>query len=119
MKKANSTAVILPWEPIRISQDAQKEAAAMRAKMQKLSGPELAALKERFLDLVDTRRFCVVVNSMGVRHCFPVTEDAQERLEDLKKEYYSDYTEITDDEFHFFIGLHRAQKFMDLYASFC
>lgn len=105
--------MILPWEPIRISQDVQKEAAAMQAKMRKLSGPELAAIKERFLDLVDTRRFCVVVNSMGVRHCFPVTEDAQEHLEDLKKEYYSNYTEISDDEFHFFIGLHRAQKFME------
>lgn len=85
----------------------------MWAKMQKLSGPELEALSERFLDLVDTRRFCVVVNSMGVRHCFPVTEDAQEHLKDLKKEYYSEYTESPDDEFHLFIGLHRAQRFME------
>lgn len=76
-------------------------------------------LLNRIYDITDTRCMCVVTakedNIPCVRHVFRVSEDAEKRLDELKKEYYSDYTQLTTDEFHFFTGYHRADAFMRNY----
>lgn len=73
-------------------------------------------LLSRILDITDTRTVCVVVGGRSeripiTRHIFRVSEDAENRLEELKAEYYDDYAQLPDDEFHFFRGLHRAQAY--------
>ena len=76
-------------------------------------------LLNRIYDITDTRCMCVVTAKEDdipcVRHVFRVSEDAEKRLDELKKEYYSDYTQLTTDEFHFFTGYHRADAFMRNY----
>lgn len=73
----------------------------------------------QMLDITDTRKFCVVTAQKGypVRHIFPVSADAEEHLEELKTEYYTGYARLPYDEFHFFIGLHRAQAFAEAFAK--
>lgn len=73
------------------------------------------ALLDSIYDITDTRRMCVVTsreqNIPCVRHIFRVSEDAKDRLEDVKSEYYADYKSLDTDEFHFFTGYHNAEAF--------
>lgn len=67
----------------------------------------------KMLDICDTRLFCVVTSNEHVRHIFRVAEDAVNRLEELKEEYYETFTKLPDDNFIFFRGLHRAQAYAE------
>ena len=90
-----------------------EEALRLRDRMKATTDPkELECLKRRFYDLVDTRTVCVTTAHGMVRHCFCVSDDAPDNLELLKQEYYEIYSQLPDDEYHFFVGLHRAQDFM-------
>lgn len=111
-----STRLMTPWQDIEIPTELRDEAKALREKMKTATGPELDALKKQFYDLVDTRKFCVVTANGGVRHCFQVANNAEAHLDQLKKEYYRSgpYSKLPDDEFHFFVGFHHAQEFMNL-----
>lgn len=77
-------------------------------------------LLTRLLDITDTRNFCVVCRREDVpvvRHIFRVTEDAEDRMDEVKADYYEDYEKFSDDEFHFFRGLHRAQAFAEAFRK--
>ncbi|EGC01597.1 hypothetical protein CUS_4708 [Ruminococcus albus 8] len=52
-----------------------------------------------------------------VRHIFRVEEDAVNRLEELKEEYYETYAEQPCDSFNFFRGLHRAQAYAEKFTN--
>lgn len=70
-------------------------------------------LLDRVLDLADKRKFCVVINNgfpKCVRHIIRVSDDAEQHLEELKAEYYADYSKLPDDKFVFCTGLHNAEK---------
>lgn len=92
------------------------------------SGADEKACKEKkdeilkkMLDISDTCLFCVVTNNNEhipcVRHIFRVEEEAVNRLEELKEEYYETYTKLPDDNFCFFRGLHRAQAYAEKFVS--
>lgn len=74
-------------------------------------------IKNEIYDSIDKRRICVVTAETevggGVRQIFRVTEDAENRMDELKKAYYSICDRLDTDEFHFFTGLHNAQKWAD------
>ena len=76
---------------------------------------EKKKLLSRIYEITDTRRFCVVIsredNIPCVRHIIRVSQDAEGKLDELKNEYYADYTQLPTDEFHFFTGYHRAEAF--------
>ena len=71
----------------------------------------------KMLDICDTRLFCVVTGNEHVRHIFRVEEEAVNRLEELKEEYYETYTKLPDDNFCFFRGLHRAQAYAEKFVN--
>ena len=68
-------------------------------------------------NITDTRMFCVVIDCTNnlIRHIVRVTDEAETRLEDFKKEYYLTYTQAQhpSDRFYFFRGFHRATEFTD------
>ncbi len=70
-------------------------------------------------DIADTRRICVVTSNEDnlpcVRHVFRVSDDAEQRLDELKAEYYADYQKLSTDEFHFFTGYYNAEDFFSEY----
>ena len=61
----------------------------------------------KMLDICDTRLFCVVTGNEHVRHIFRVEEDAVNRLEELKEEYYETYTEQPCDSFNNFTSIRK------------
>lgn len=73
-------------------------------------------LLHRILEALDQRKFCVVTAEEDgifcVRHIFRVSDDAESRLEELKAEYYEDYSQLRTDKFFFFKGYHRVIKFV-------
>jgi len=92
------------------------------------SGDDEKACKEKkneilkkMLDISDTRLFCVVTNKNEylpcVRHIFRVEEEAVNRFEELKEEYYEIYEKCPDDNFCFFRGLHRAQAYAEKFIN--
>ena len=57
------------------------------------------------------------VVSIDLLCCGAVEEEAVNRLEELKEEYYETYTKLPDDNFCFFRGLHRAQAYAEKFVS--
>lgn len=72
-------------------------------------------LRIDILDITDTRTVCVVFDkkTATVRQFVMVSDDAEERVDELKAEFYATYAECPDDEFRFFKGLHRALKYAE------
>ena len=48
-----------------------------------------------------------------IRHIFHVVDDADQRLEEVKEEYYQDYAKLSGDEFLFFIGYQSVIDFLN------
>ena len=77
-------------------------------------------LMKEMLDISDIRLFCVVTYDdegvQRVRHLFRVEEQSLRYPHQLREEYYSIYSRLPDDRFHFFRGYHRAKEFAESLA---
>ena len=74
-------------------------------------------IKIEFYRKADKRKMLLVRNKIfdivTVRHIFHVVEDADQRLEEVKKEYYQNYTKLPGDEFLFFTGYQAVIDFLN------
>lgn len=74
-------------------------------------------IKIEFYRKADKRKMLLVRNKIfdivTVRHIFHVVEDVDQRLEEVKKEYYQNYTELPGDEFLFFTGYQAVIDFLN------
>lgn len=86
-----------------------------------MSTAERKEFLRQIWDITDTRKFCVVTTKKDgiayVRHIIRVTDNAELKLNELKAEYYKDYSKYPTDEFHFFIGLHKANEYQESIRS--
>ena len=72
---------------------------------------EFRAFYNKILDAADARPFCVVSNDNPIpvlRHIIQITKSENEDPTQFKKWYYSIYSEMEGDKFHFVTGEHRA-----------
>lgn len=74
-------------------------------------------IKIQFYRKADKRKMLLVRNKIfdivTVRHIFHVVDDADQRLEEVKEEYYQDYAELPGDEFLFFTGYQSVIDFLN------
>ena len=79
-------------------------------------GKEKEQLEMKLFDLADKRKFCIVTNNAEpkcVRHILRVSDDAEQHLDELKAEYYADYNKLSCDEFHFIVGWHKVNEYIE------
>ena len=103
--------LIVPWG--NAFENMSEEAKEIRRQYLEAPEEEKEQLKARLYEAADKRKFCVVINNGShrcVRHIIRVSDDAEQHLEELKAEYYADYSKLPDDEFVFCTGLHNAEK---------
>lgn len=91
------------------------EAKQLRARLSLASPEDVPAIKKKLYDLIDRRLFCVVVNKECdmIRHILRVSDDACNRLAEVKASYYQEYTRCDSDDFRFVRGLHNAQNILN------
>ena len=103
--------LIVPWG--NAFENMSEEAKEIHKQYLEAPEDEKEQLKARLYEVADKRKFCVVISNDSpkcVRHIIRVSDDAEQHLEELKAEYYTDYSKLPDDEFVFCIGLHNAEK---------
>lgn len=109
--------VIMDWGSAYTHRTPEVDSLMKRIRKGNLSSEEEKSLQEQILDIADTRKICVVIsnedNIACIRHIFRVADDAEQRLDELKNEYYQDYAQLQTDRFLFFTGYHRAAEFCD------
>ena len=85
----------------------EKKNASCRVRKEKL--------RIDILDITDIGTVCVVFDKKmaTVRRFLIVSDDAEERLDELKDEFYAANARCPDDEFRFCKGLHRALEYAE------